>query len=66
MLFADINTTDVGVATFSLIRNNNVRIENEYTSIPEPATPVKIPQLKIAHRNYTLVLFGAICYAKMC
>jgi hypothetical protein len=41
-----IKTTEVGVAVFSVTRNNKVRHANEQISMPEPLIELKIPPRK--------------------
>ena len=42
-VFIPMRMTDVGVATFSSIRNSSVRTAKEQMSMPDPATAEKIP-----------------------
>ena len=62
-MFIAIKTTDVGVATFSLILNSKLRTENEHISTPLPAKALKFPPTKpiimiyrITRKKYHLVL----------
>ena len=41
-----IRTTDVGVATFSLILNSKHKTENEHISTPLPARALNVPPMK--------------------
>ena len=41
-----INTTEVGVAVFSVTRKRSVKILKQHTSRPVPDKPVKIPPMK--------------------
>ena len=45
-VFIAIRTTDVGVATFSLILNSKHKTENEQISTPLPARALNIPPMK--------------------
>ena len=45
-MFIAINTTDVGVETFSETLNNKLRMENEQISTPLPVMAEKMPPRK--------------------